>query len=200
VPVDPAEVRRRDLELARRCLAGDRAAQRELFQREIDRVHGILYRLLGPGADLEDAAQEAMVAVFGSLARYRGEAHLGTWVDRITVRAALRVIGRRRRAAAPLDEASEVAAPGIALDEELTRLDAGRRLYAALAKLDPRMRVAFVLHVVEERSTAEIAGLMGATRVATKTRIWRARRELERRARRDPRLAALLENEEGGRR
>lgn len=199
-PTDPAELRRRDLELARRCVAGERDAQRELFQRELDRVHRILYRILGRSADIEDAAQEAMVGLFRSLPRYRGEATLGTWVDRITVRTALRVISRRRTAPAPLEDAAQVVAPGAGADEELARRDAGRLLYSALERLDPRMRVAFVLHVVEEHTAAEVAELMGATRVATKTRIWRARRELEKRARRDPRLAALLELEEGGRR
>jgi RNA polymerase sigma-70 factor (ECF subfamily) len=197
---DPAELRRRDLELARRCIAGERDAQRELFQRELDHVHRILHRILGAGADLEDAAQEAMVALFRSLPGYRGEATLATWTDRITVRVALRAIGKRRKAPAPLEDAEALAAPGDGADEELARREAGWRLYAALDRLDARMRVAFVLHVIEERSAAEVAELMGATRVATKARIWRARRELEKRARRDPRLAAMLDEEEGGRR
>jgi RNA polymerase sigma-70 factor, ECF subfamily len=197
-PVDPAEARRRDLALAGRCIAGEPDAQRELFQRELDHVHRILHRILGGGSDLEDAAQEAMVALFRSLPGYRGESTLATWTDRITVRTALRVITRRRRAPAPLEDADLLVAPGDPVDVELARLDAGRRLYAVLDRLDARMRVAFVMHVIEERSTAEVAALMGASRVATKARIWRARRELERRARRDPRLAALLD-EGGGR-
>jgi RNA polymerase sigma-70 factor (ECF subfamily) len=196
---DPAERRRLDLELARRCIAGERAAERELFQRELDRVHRILYRILGRGADAEDATQEAMVALFRSLPRYRGDATLGTWVDRITVRTALRALARRRAAPAPLDDAGPLMAPGPGADAELVRHETGQRLYAALEKLDPRMRVAFVLHVIEERTAAEVAALMSATLVATKARIWRARRELEKRARRDPRLAVLLD-EEGGRR
>lgn len=195
---DPAALRRRDLALAARCIAGDRDAQRELFQRELDHVHRILYRILGAGGDVEDAAQEAMVALFRSLPGYRGEATLATWTDRITVRTALKVIAQRRRAPVPLEDAGVLIAPGDDAGVELARLEAGQRLYAALDKLDARMRVAFVLHVIEERSTAEVAASMGATRVATKARIWRARRELEKRARRDPRLAALLD--EGGRR
>ena len=198
-PAGREELRRGDLALARRCLAGDRDAQRELFHRELDRVHRILYRILGPGGDLEDVAQEAMVELFRSLARYRGEATLATWVDRITVRTALRAIRRRRPAAAPLDE-NELVSPGTGADEDVARHAVARRLEAALRRLDPRMRVAFVLHVIEERSAAEVAELMGATRVATKARIWRARRELERRARRDPLLASLMNEREGGRR
>ena len=193
----PAEVlarRLRDLALARRCAAGERAAQRELFQREVDRVHHVLHRILGSAPEVEDAAQEAMLAVFRSLPRFRGEATLATWVDRITVRVAIAHL-QRRRTAAPLDEAAWVAAPQVPIVQQLFQHEAARRLYAALSGMEARQRVAFVLHVIEERSMDEIAAAMGATRVATKARVWRARRELARRARRDPVLAALLAEE-----
>ncbi len=202
VDASPEGRRRRDLELARRCLAGDRDAQVALFRRELDRVHLVLHRLLGGGADLEDAAQDTFLAFFQSLGRYRGDAMLSTWIDRIAVRTAIAHLERRRRtrAGAGGDEAAaRLVDPARPAADTLADRELAARLYAALAELDPRQRVAFVLHVIEDRSMAEVAELMDASRVATKARVWRARRELARRAARDPVLASLLDDDGGTR-
>ena len=49
-------------DLLRRCAAGERAAQTQLFREQVRRVHGLLYRVLGPnsgvGAGVEDLIQE----------------------------------------------------------------------------------------------------------------------------------------------
>lgn len=190
---DPVARRALDLALARRCVAGDRDAQLALFRREVDRVHRVLRRILGGGADVEDAAQDAFLALYRSLSGYRGEALLATWIDRITVRTAIAFLRRRTPVASgDADAAETLADPGPRPDDRLADHELSQRLYAALGRLDPRQRVAFVLHVIEDHSMAEVAALMGATRVATKTRVWRAQRALERRAARDPVLAALL--------
>jgi DNA-directed RNA polymerase specialized sigma24 family protein len=65
------------------------------------------------------------------------------------------------------------------------------RIYHHLSALSPKNRIAFVLHVVDERPIAEVAALMGATQAATKSRVFLARRQLVRRAGRDPMLRDL---------
>src|ERR1019366_5001850 len=69
-----------DVDLARRCVLGDQAAHRELFQRERRRVHVILFRVLGSNADMDDLLQEVFIEVFRSIPGFRGEAALGTWL------------------------------------------------------------------------------------------------------------------------
>ena len=54
-------------------------------------------------------------------------------------------------------------------------------------------RLAFALYAIDGRSIREVATLMGSTQIAAKVRIWRARREMERRADLDPVLAEFLE-------
>ena len=78
----------RDAELVARCLRRDRGAERELFRAEWSHVHATLHRLLGPNRDLEDLAQETFVQVFASLASFRGEARLSTWISRIAAHVA----------------------------------------------------------------------------------------------------------------
>jgi RNA polymerase sigma-70 factor (ECF subfamily) len=183
------ELRRRDdLSLARRCVAGERAAQRELYARELDRVHHIVWRIVGPAGELEDVVQEAMIELFRSLAAFRGESTLATWTDRVATRTAWAALARGRRPRPLLAAVPEPVAGDASAEQRASAREAAQRLYAVLDRLDARQRVAFALHVIEGREMREVATLMDASLVATKTRVWRARREVERRAARDPLL------------
>jgi RNA polymerase sigma-70 factor (ECF subfamily) len=183
-----------DTALVARCLGGERAAERELFRRERTRVHATLYRVLGSNRDMEDLVQEAFLEVFRSLAGWRGEAKLSTWVDRIAVRVAYRWISRRRPTPVSLEALPETDTPSgdAGGDGRVAAREGVRRLYAALAEMTPKSRLAFALHVIDGRPIAEVATLTGTAVVATKVRIWRARRELEKRAAGDPVLAEFL--------
>jgi RNA polymerase sigma-70 factor (ECF subfamily) len=191
--IDWAERRRADLELATRCLAGDQGAQRALFRRELERVHHVLARVLGPRRDLEDLVQEAFIQIFRSLTGYRGEAQLSTWCDRVAVRVAYAYLERRRIATVTLEAVADPVDGDASVEQRALDREAARRLYAALERLELKQRVAFALHVIDGRPIDEVAELVGASRTAIKTRVWRAERELRRRAAKDPVLRSFLE-------
>jgi RNA polymerase sigma-70 factor (ECF subfamily) len=178
----PPEDRRaphEDTVLTQRCVAGDRAAQDELFTAYRARVHATLYRLLRSNAPMDDLVQEAFLNVFRSLRIYRGESSLATWIDRCTVRVAFAWIAQRKAHPPPLELVQDVPAGDPS---------------AELAKLDPKLRVAFTLHALDGRPLAEVAHLMDSTLVATKTRVWRARRVLSDLALKDPVLASFVQD------
>jgi RNA polymerase sigma-70 factor (ECF subfamily) len=181
-----------DLVLVDRCLDGARDAASELFRRHQRRVHASLYRVLGTNRDMDDLLQETFIQVFSSLAGFRGEARLSTWIDRIAVRVAYRYLSRSRQPAVSLDSVAEPELDGPGTDDRVIAREGMRRLYAALAELSPAARIAFTLHEVDGRSVAEVADCVGASVTATKLRIWRARRALLSRAQQDPVLAELL--------
>ncbi len=121
-------MRRDDFELARRCVSGDREAQREFFQRERRRVHVILFRVLGSNSDMEDLLQEAFIEIFRSMPGFRGEAALGTWLDRIAVRVAYGHLSRRRLETVRLSLVPEPLSREPGADERASAPDApGRR-------------------------------------------------------------------------
>ncbi len=197
-PGDNAARRLEDAELARRCVAGDRPAQQWLFRREVDRVHVVLYRVLGPTRDLEDLVQEAFLEVFRSLASFRGDALLATWIDRVTARVAYAYLSRRKPQTAWLEAVPEPASGAPSAERRVLDREAARRFYRELDRLDVKMRIAFSLHAIDGRELTDVARVMDATLAATKARVWRARRELERRARGDTLLAAFLREGRGG--
>jgi RNA polymerase sigma-70 factor (ECF subfamily) len=178
-----------DQELARACAAGDRRAQARLFRAEVQRVHGLLHRVLGASNVIEDLIQEAFVRVFRSLGSFRGDAQLATWIGRITLRVAYEYLRAPRPATARLEAVPDLSSDDPDAERQLLAREGLRRLYRILDRLDPKQRIAFSLHVIDGRSQQEVASLMAASLVATKTRIWRARREVDERARQDPLLA-----------
>src|SRR5262249_10895148 len=129
--------------------------------------------------------------------RFRAEASVRTWLARIAVTVVqdyLRSPDRRRRAQLVVI-ADDHLTGGPVPDQQV---DARRQLGRLLLHLDaiaPKKRIAFLLHVVDGRPVEEVAALTGASRTATKSRIFWARRELVSRARRDPALRDLLAKE-----
>jgi RNA polymerase sigma-70 factor (ECF subfamily) len=185
-------LRVRDLDLAKRCCAGERDAQRDLFQREKRRVHATLYRILGSNADMEDLVQEAFLEIFKTLSRFRGEASLGTWIDRIVVRVAYAHIARRKPPQVSLAVVPDLTAHEASAEDRVMNRETARRLYLLLDRIEPRQRIAYLLHVVDGKPIADIARAMEASAVLTRVRIWRASRALRAMARRDSLLKGFV--------
>ena len=95
-PLSTSSIWSDDRTIVDAVLAGDREAYRRLVERESAALVRACHRILGDHAEAEDAAQEAFVTAFRSLAAWRGDGPLGAWLTRIGVRIALRQAGRRR--------------------------------------------------------------------------------------------------------
>ncbi|MBI4957381.1 MAG: sigma-70 family RNA polymerase sigma factor [Myxococcales bacterium] len=182
------------------CRRGERDALDVVLRAEAPGVERLVARLIGPGADVADVLQQCLSAAVVAFGSYRGEASVRTWLARIAVRTAyhhLRRPERRRRAPLELVRSAAQAPSGArSQEEELATREILARVARHLDALRPKMRLAFALHVLEGRSIDEAAALMGATRAATKTRVFMARRTLVGRLRRDPALADWLRAEE----
>jgi len=87
---------RSDRAIVDAVLAGDSDAYRHLVERESASIVRACHRILGDLHEAEDAAQEAFVSAYRSLASWRGEGPFGAWLTRIAVRIALRQVGQRR--------------------------------------------------------------------------------------------------------
>lgn len=110
-----------------------------------------------------DVAQDVAVDVLESLGRLRDPEAFDAWVHRITVRYALRALGRRRSRAA-----SETSLDGLDDREPSTQardidlvLSARVALSSGLAKLPAKQRMALALRYVHDLSDEEIAAALG---------------------------------------
>jgi len=149
--------------------------------------------MISNDADREEVAQDVFLQIFKSLAAFKGDSKLSTWIHRVAVNVTLQHIRRKGRRirlqlrdqAPEIDpdrERGSVSNPeGEAMREE--RRDAVRRALDALA---PKKRIALILADFEGRSSSEIAEIVGAPALTVRTRLFYARREFYRRLSREP--------------
>jgi RNA polymerase sigma-70 factor (ECF subfamily) len=176
-----------ELELVERVRAGDRAAFERLVELFRDRVYGLAYRMLNSAEDAAEVTQETFLSAYRTMAEFRGDSSLSSWLHRIASNHALMRL-RRRKVASHIEAPEEgptfnergslvdaVAdwsrdAEGQTLDNELRQAIEG-----ASAALAEEYRQVFLLRDVEGLSYEEIAQVVGDSVPAIKSRLHRAR-------------------------
>ena len=182
-------------ELVRRAKAGDLAAFEELTTRHERQIYSLAYRILQNPHDAEDVTQQAFLSAVENLAQFREESSFATWLYRIATFAALKVIRKRKglptvsldAATEPSEDYDSIPHPEYIADwkqspEQLVeRNETQRLLDDALAQLDAKHRIVFLLRDVEGLSVNEAAAALGLTEANVKMRLLRARLQLRER-------------------
>lgn len=178
-------------ELVARCLAGDSAGWRALYDRHVGQVMRFVSALGVSVDERDDAVQDVFVAVYRSLPRFRGEAQLSTWIYKIAARHVNRMGARRRMRemlAQLLWREVKHLPPAIDASKDIDRASDLAVLDRMLAKLSPKKRTALVLFEIEGLPVDEVAEIMGCPVNTVWSRLHHARAELSR-------LAARAMNE-----
>jgi RNA polymerase sigma-70 factor (ECF subfamily) len=174
-----AKERSLEAELASRLAGGDRDALVEAYRAHHGEVRGFARRLVGDVALAEDLVHEVFVALPSSMSRFRRDCSLKTWIMSIAVRHAqhhVRAAQRRRAAEARLshEPKEESRQP----DAELQRRELASILTRALDALPVDQRVAFVLCEVEERTSIDVAQILGEKDGTIRARVFHAKKKL----------------------
>lgn len=158
-------------------LAGDPAAERQLYDLHVDRVYRLAYRLAGGDADLaQDFTQESFLRAFDRLGDFKGKSALSTWLHAITVSVSLnglRKVKRHRQRETDLEEAATVYRTTREAEPDLKT-----RLRRAIAALPERYKTVFVMYDVEGYTHEEIGNVLGLPVGTSKARLSRAREKL----------------------
>ncbi|HEY0718233.1 MAG TPA: sigma-70 family RNA polymerase sigma factor [Streptosporangiaceae bacterium] len=166
-----------DRYLVARARDGYLDAYEMLVQRHSAMAYRLALRLCGDHHDAQDVAQEAFVAAWQNLERFRADSSFSTWLYQIVTRRALNKVTRGRGADAVnlLDEAAD---PGTAPDAQAERNLAADAVTNALAALPFPQRTVIVLHHFEGLSYAEVAEVTRSSVPAVRSHLFRARRTL----------------------
>jgi RNA polymerase sigma-70 factor (ECF subfamily) len=167
--------------LVERLREGERAAVEEAYRAHHAAIRGFARRLVGDAAAAEDIVHEAFVALPRAIRRFRGDGTLRAFLIGVAAnhsRRHIRSAMRRRRATERLAAREELRAHTIdATDQLITRQLAGK-LWAALDELPVDQRVVFVLCEAEQRTSVEVAGIVGVPEGTVRTRLFHAKRKL----------------------
>jgi RNA polymerase sigma-70 factor (ECF subfamily) len=177
-----------DEDLVKLTVEGDKEAFRVLFERHRQTAYRVAYRLVGSHEDALDAVQDSFVKGYRALGRFESRAKFRTWFMRIVTNACLDL--RRSRTSShvvPLvseiiDTTSEDSQPYRHRDTPIERLE-GNELHAALqsalSELSVAHRTVFVLSTEQQMTYREIADVLGIHEGTVMSRLYHARKSLQ---------------------
>jgi len=169
--------------LVERAQAGDRGAFEGLVERWLVPSLRTAYAIIGDEADARDATQDAFLQAWRELRRLRDPDRFDAWFTRILVNRCRTLRHRGRRATVReihlsiLPETGEPAAADPPGDDGAVSLDAFEHAFRRLSMPD---RSILVLHHLQHRPLTDIAAGLGIPVGTAKSRLFAARRALER--------------------
>ncbi|HET7612287.1 MAG TPA: sigma-70 family RNA polymerase sigma factor [Gemmatimonadaceae bacterium] len=165
-----------DIQLITRVVAGDAAAERELYETYVDRIYRLAFRLAGDDELARDFTQATFIRAFEKIGSFRGDSSLSTWLHSIGVSVALnglRKTKRQRNREAPMEEGISIGASHSEADPDLKE-----RLARAIDALAEKYRTVFVMHDVEGYTHEEISGALNIPIGTSKSHLFQARSKL----------------------
>jgi RNA polymerase sigma-70 factor (ECF subfamily) len=173
-----------DHELIRLVRQGHPEAFNEIVMRYQDKVFNLALRHVGNANDAADIAQQTFVNAYRSLASFKEEANLATWLYRIVFNQSVsffRERGRNRTVSmdgAPRDDdepAREIASSNGDPSHHVMNRDLSDKINAVLAQLDEESRRIVILREFENYAYEEIAEILAIPVGTVRSKLHRAR-------------------------
>ena len=163
-----------EADLLAACRRRDLRAFEQLYQTHGPRMKSMAYHIVGNRQDAEDAVQETFVKAYRAIHGFQGHSGVGTWLCRILINACYDLTRRRQREADPEEHAlADRPAPPRQLALKVA-------LESALARLQPKHRMVFLLFEVEGMRHSEIASILEVPEGTSKAWLFEAKKELKR--------------------
>ncbi|RIK46334.1 MAG: RNA polymerase subunit sigma-24 [Chloroflexi bacterium] len=165
-----------------RAKEGDQAAFEAIVQRYERQIYSFVYRMMGDADDAYDLTQDCFVRAYKSLSSTNHELNVSAWLHRIASNACLDVLRRRQRIRwLPWDPVKHDGMLEAHASDDPERLAVARETSSSvqdvLNRMSPRNRLALVLREYEGLSCEEIGDIMGLSRSAVKSVLFRGREE-----------------------
>ena len=183
-----------DSELVTRARRGEQDAFRALYAQHAAAVFRLLRSLGVRSADLDDAAQEVFLTAFQKLGAFDDGRSFRSWVLGIAVNISRRHLSRTywRSVLMDLVKHEPMTSAPISPDASAEQRERAARVGAVLDRMGEKKRTVLVLRDVMEFDEGETAASLGIPRGTVATRLYHARREFARIAKRfhlDPRAS-----------
>ncbi len=169
-----------DQAIVKRAARGDAKAHEIIYRAFATPVYSLCLRFTRVPAHAEDLVQETFIEIMRSIAKFRGEAALGSWIRRIAVSKALMFLRSawHQRGQSFADDWEELTPGDVSSHGVTSRPDDAMDLDAALENLPDVSRTIVWLHDVEGFTHKEIGQMMGRTESFSKSQLSRAYQRL----------------------
>jgi len=167
---------------------GDIASFEQLIARHQQKVYNIAYRMMGNEEDAKDAAQEALIKIYKSVSKFRGDSGFSTWVYRIAINACKDELRKKKHNIISLDKEieteegsikNELADQGLKPDELVEQAELNETIQEAINQLPEQNRIAIILRDIQGFSYEDISSTLECPVGTVKSRINRGRKLLK---------------------
>jgi RNA polymerase sigma-70 factor (ECF subfamily) len=171
----PAQADVSELELVRRCQAGESEAFDQLVTRYRTRVFAMIYNMVHNEQDAWDLAQESFIKAWKSIGRFRGKSSFYTWIYRIVMNVTIDWLRKRQ-----IDPASKTVPKADPLPHQrIEQREVRARIDHAISQLSPEHRAVILMKEIEEMQYHEIAESLGCSIGTVMSRLFYARKKLQ---------------------
>ena len=175
--------------LLKKCCEGSVEAFETIMKTHYKKVYNIAFRMLNNSEDASDMAQEAFVKIYQSIAGFKHESSLATWVYRIATNVCLDEIRKRKnRNVVSMDgyiesDESEMVkqfkANQLSVEDLFENKETQKEISELLMSLSEEHRTMIVLRDYNGMNYEEIAKITNSTLGTVKSRLSRARNALK---------------------
>ncbi len=175
-----------DEELIGRFQKGDEQAYVELVNRYRDKLMTFIYRFINDPEQSEDIVQDTLLKLYTHKDYYRSIAKFSTWIYTIAGNLAKTELRKKKRhkvtnlsQIGPEDRDYELPAVQPETDEVVQSHYTEKQIQAAIQKLPLHFRTVVILRDIQELSYEEISKIVDVPLGTVKSRINRARLQLQ---------------------
>jgi RNA polymerase sigma-70 factor (ECF subfamily) len=187
-PIDAGEPD--DVELVKRCQAGDSSAFNDLVTRYRNKAFTMIYGMVQNEQDAWDLAQEGFLKAWKSIHRFKGNSSFYTWLYRIMTNVTIDSLRRKgihgeaefddRIATAQVEPGSRTTPSSVPLPhKKLEQREIRQRIDQAISRLSPEHRAVIVMKEIEDLQYNEIADILSCSLGTVMSRLFYARKKLQ---------------------
>ena len=173
----------RHADLVKRCQAGERRAQYDLYQQYVKAMYNVCLRIVNHETEAEDVLQEAFIDAFSHINTFRGQSTFGAWLKQIVVNRAINHLRGRRLELVSLesnqfgeDESADWADTE-PHDENDMQLEV-ERVRRGIQQLPEGYRVVLSLYLFEGYDHEEISNVLNISETTSRTQYLRGKKRL----------------------
>jgi RNA polymerase sigma-70 factor (ECF subfamily) len=187
----PAQADVSELDLVKRCQAGEADAFDELVVRYRTRIFGMIYNMVHNEQDAWDLALDSFVKAWKSMKRFRGQSSFYTWMYRIVMNVTIDWLRKKQIKGAgaefddsiqlkEIDPASKTVPKPDALPyERMQQTEIRAQIDNAISQLTPEHRAVILMKEIEDMQYHEIAEALGCSIGTVMSRLFYARKKLQ---------------------